>query len=260
MSRSGACRQCATASTTRQGSSSGGTGAGSGFGVGGGCGHGSGFGSGVGVGVGVGRSAEGGVRPATRRSSARSCSRRRAASFAASFASEKLRVLRSDDDAVGDARGGARDLLDRRRDRGRDGADRRVRAVCHRDRAVGHRVELVELVVDPIDGPAGLDDDRQDVALAALDERRDPAEELPELEEREDRADTEQDEEDRQAPVGGVTGGEGDRHRAGSYPVALVDHSCTDNGVVVVEHGDLPGRDGLDRLGELEDEPVRRSS
>ena len=100
--------------------------------------------------------------------------------------------------AVGDARGQARDLLDGLRDRGRDGTHGRVGAVGHRDGAVRDGVELVELVVDAVDRPAGLDDHGKQVALRPANERRDAAEQLAELEEHEERADPEQDEEDRE--------------------------------------------------------------
>ena len=203
------------------GSSSGGIGAGSGFGVGTGCGHGSGFGVGEGVGVGVGRSVVIGVEPGTKvfvevvLASTRCVLRR------VHRVPHVLPLLQRRD-AVRDAGGDARDLLDRLRDRGRDRANGRVGAVGHRDRAVGDRVHLVELVVDAIDGATGLDDDGQHVALGTADEARDPVEELTELEEREERADAEQDEKDRERPVGDVTGGECERHRAGSYPVPPV--------------------------------------
>ena len=77
----------------------------------------------------------------------------------------------------------AADLLHRRRDRRRHRADGGVGAVRHRHGAVGHRVELVELVVHPVDGAARLDHDRQEVSLRALDQRRQPPERATEADE-----------------------------------------------------------------------------
>ena len=164
-----------------QAASSGGSGTGSGLGVGVGRGHSSGFGCGGGGGVGSGRGALGGV-PAPRRSSARSASRCRAASLASAIASPTLSGLAQRREAVRDAGGEAGHLLHRLGDRVADGAHGRVGAVGHRHGAVRHRVGLVELVVDAVDGPARLHDHRQQVALGALDEGRDVAEQLAELE------------------------------------------------------------------------------
>jgi hypothetical protein len=91
-------------------------------------------------------------------------SRRRAASFAVSIASEKLRFLRNAAKPCATPAVNGH-LLDRLRDRGRHGADGGVGAVSHGDGVVGDGVELVELVVDAVDRAAGLDHDRQGVAL-----------------------------------------------------------------------------------------------
>ena len=94
-----------------------------------------------GRGCAAGRSVSIGVRPALRRSSCRSASRWRAASCAAVFASPKSFDLRNWENpcAIPAAKPG--DLLDRRRDRGRDRAHGGVGAVGHRDGAVGDGVE-----------------------------------------------------------------------------------------------------------------------
>ncbi len=109
---------------------------------------------------------------------------------------------------VSDPGGEPGDLLDRGSDCSRDRAHRGVGAVGHRDGAVGDGVELVELVVDAIDGAAGLHDHGQKVALGSPDERRKPLERLPQAEEHERRGEPDGDEEDREPPVGGVAGSE----------------------------------------------------
>ena len=126
--------------------------------------------------------------PALRSSSSSSLSRRAAASLATRTASPASRRDWNADTPCDTAGSEAADLLHGRRDRGRDRADGRVGAVGHRDGAVGHGVELVELVVHAIDGSARLDDDGQRVALGALDERRQPSERASHADEQVERA------------------------------------------------------------------------
>ena len=134
------------------------------------------------------------------------------------------------------------DLLHRRRDRRRDGADRGVGALGHRDGAVRHDVELVELVVHAVDRAAGLDDHRQQVALGALDERREP---------RERPAEADEHVRERRAPLATKkrrARSRGRRRRSaqnGHRPDLVLgsgdvrDDAGSDDGVVVVERGDL---------------------
>src|SRR6266487_3150682 len=152
-------------------------------------------------------------------------------------------------------------LLHRSRDRGRDCADGGVRAVRHRDRAVRHRVELVELVVDAVDRSSGLDEDREEIALAATQERRETPERAAQPYEHVGETEPACDEEHRECVVEDVPGCRGEQaHEIGILDCSLSadrrDDACPDNRVVVVESGDLSPCHGFDRLLELEGEPA----
>ena len=113
-------------------------------------------------------------------------------------------------------------LLHGRRHAIADGAHGPVDALHRIDGGVAHRVDLEQLVVDPIDGAADLGDHRQHLTLRTLDEVRQPVEQLAELEEGVEEPNAESDQEHREGEVAGVVPGEGQEH--GSSLVAAAAH------------------------------------
>src|SRR5262245_4104445 len=120
-------------------------------------------------------------------------------------------------EAVRDARREAAHLLHRCRDRRRHGPDRGIGAIRHRDRAVGHDVQLVELIVDAVDGAPCLHDHRQEISLRPLDERGEPGERPAHADEQVEEPGPARDEERREGVVEDVAGGGREHgHPAGS--------------------------------------------
>lgn len=116
-------------------------------------------------------------------------------------------------EAVGKRGRDAEKLFDRALDRVADRAHGLVDRDDRVDGTVGRGVDLVELVVHPVDRPADLVDHRHHLSLGSADERRHAAEDSGQLheDEREDRAHGNQ--EDRQRVVDDVARG-GRQHSA----------------------------------------------
>ena len=108
-------------------------------------------------------------------SSAMSCSRRAASSFPVSTASCQLRVVRRVEARVPGPGEEACDLLDGVGDDPGHGAHGRIDAADGVDGAVGYLIDLVQLIVDPVNRPAELGNDGQELLLRSLYQRRSAA-------------------------------------------------------------------------------------